>query len=195
MAITVTTDMKYTRLGEAESNVLSAHNPLIWEFQDGAIAANPTATVQLTVKNNADSTIYTSAAFPAYLLSYVDPLAKFRFDATQIIKHIIDNYFYKETSEVIEPENYGSKIEVYIRTYDDAVLEDTESIIYFTFHGLNQIGDEYGTNIPRLYLNDTEEIAHFLGYPNHLFFYSPTDLVAEDSVIEFLTREAMVEFL
>ncbi|KKN16558.1 hypothetical protein LCGC14_0974780 [marine sediment metagenome] len=172
MAITVTTDMFYTRPGESDpSDVLSAHDPLIWEFEDGAIAANPTATVEFLIKDNAGSVIYTSDPFSAYLLSFSAPTAKFRFDATEIVKHIISTYFYKETSEVIEAENYGSEVEVRIKTFDDAVQEDSKLLEYFGSHALNQIGDEYGSNIPRLFYNDTEEIAHFLGFPNHLFFY------------------------
>ena len=189
MATTFSTDMLYTRPGASESNVLSAHDPLIWEFADGAIAATPTATVQIVVKNNAAATIYTSAVFPAYLLSFSAPTAKFRFDATQIIKHIINNYFYKETSEIVEPENYGSKIEVTFKTYDNAVLEDTEVKTYFASHALNQIGDEYGANIPRLFLNDTEEIAHHMGFPNHLFFYAPTTLATYTPLVEVFEDE------
>ena len=198
MAITVTTDMKYTRAGEgAPSNVLSAHNALIWLFQDGAIAANPTAKVQIDVINTAGGIVFASDVFDAYLLDYSSPVAKFRFDATQIIKHIITNYFYKEMSnDVISPQDYGNEIQVNIVTYDNAVQEDSETIEYFGSHALNQIGDEYGANIPRLMYNDTEEIAHFLGFPNHVFFYNPTDLAAEDSVISFLSKSLQaIEFL
>lgn len=198
MAITLITDMLYTRQGEGEeSNVLSAHDPLIWVFNDNNIGSNPTATIQFVVTNNLQVTIYTSDIFPCYVLSFAGTTAVFRFDATQIIKHIINNYFYKETSEIIKAENYGSGIEVTIKTYDDTILEDTEVVDYFASQAVNQIGDEYGTNIPRLFYNDTEEIAHFLGFPNHLFFYSPTNLVLEDSVIDFMTRdkEAAVKFL
>ena len=192
MSITFNSDMFYTRPGEGTpSNVLSAHDPLIWEFEDGAISTGPaTSTIVIVVKNNAGATIYTSDTFSAYLLDYSDPIAQFRFDASQIIKHIINNYFYKQTSEVIEPENYGSEIEITIKTYDDADLEDTEILEYFASHALNQIGDEYGTNIPRVFYNDIEEIAHFLGFPNHLFFYSPTDLSGEDPLIGILSRAA-----
>ena len=188
MAITVTTDMKYTRPGEGTpSNVLSAHNALIWLFQDGAIAANPTAKVQIDVINTAGGIVFASDVFDAYLLDYSSPVAKFRFDATQIIKHIITNYFYKEMSnDVISPQDYGNEIQVNIVTFDNAVQEDSETIEYFGSHALNQIGDEYGANIPRIYYNDTEQIAHFLGFPNHLFFYSSSDLAAEDGFVEIL---------
>lgn len=187
MAITVTTDMFYTRAGESDpSDVLSAHDPLIWEFEDGAITANPTATVEFLIKDNAGSVIYTSDPFSAYLLSFSAPTAKFRFDATEIVKHIISTYFYKETSGVIEAENYGSEVEVRIRTFDDAVQEDSKLLEYFGSHALNQIGDEYGSNIPRLFYNDTEEIAHFLGFPNHVFFYLSANLSAETPLIEIL---------
>ena len=186
MALIHNTDMLYTRAGAAESNVLSAHDPLIWEFEDTALVGGPaTATVQFIVKDNDLATIYTSAVFPAYQLSYVDPLAKFRFDGTQILKHIINNYFYKEMSNnVISPENYGSTVDVVFKTYDNAVQNATDTVTYYLSQAVNQIGDEYGSNIPRLFLNDTEDIAHFLGYPNHLFFYSGSDLVAEDPVVE-----------
>jgi len=190
MAITITTDMLYTRAGEVdESNVISAHNPLILEFNGTNIAGAATATVQFVVKNNAGSTIYTSSVFDAYLLSGGGgATAYFYFDASEIIKHIIENYFYKElTNDVISPENYGSEIDVIIKTYDAAVLEDTDtSLEYFACHGLNQIGDEYGANIPRIAYNDSERIAHFLGFPDKLFFYSPDDLVAETPIIEIL---------
>jgi len=183
--------MLYTRTGEAsESDVLSAHNSLIWEFADGAIAASPTATVQFVVKDNAGSTIYTSSVFNAYLLSFSAPTAQFRFDATEIVKHIINNYFYREMSnDVISPENYGSEIEITFKSYDNAVLEDTEVKEYFASHALNQIGEEYGANIPRMFYNDTEEVAHFLGYPNKLFFYSDSDLSAETPIVEVLGKE------
>ena len=194
MAITFSTNMAYTRAGEGTpSDVLSAHNPLIWKFADGAIAANPTATVQIVIKNNAGATIYTSALFDAYLLDYSDPVAQFIFDATEIIKYIISTYFYKETSEVIEAENYGSEIEVTFKSYDDAVLEDTELLEYFASHALNQIGDEYGANIPRMFYNDTEQIAHFLGFPNHLFFFAPTTLSGEDPLFEILSQGQSVD--
>ncbi len=188
MAITVTTDMKYTRPGEGTpSNVLSAHNALIWLFQDGAIAANPTAKVQIDVLNTAGGVIFASDPFDAYLLDYSSPVAKFRFDATQIIKHIITNYFYKEMSnDVISPQDYGNEIQVNIVTFDNAVQEDAETIEYFGSHAVNQIGDEYGANIPRIFYNDTEEIAHFLGFPNHVFFYAPTTLVVETPAIQII---------
>ena len=189
MAITFSTDMLYTRTGASQSNVLSAHDPLIWKFADGAIAANPTATVQIVVKNNAGSTIYTSAIFPAYLLSYSAPTATFRFDASQIVKHIINNYFYKSTTGIVEAENYGSKIEVTFKSYDNAVLEDTKLKEYFASHALNQIGDEYGSNIPRLFLNDTEDITHHMGFPNHLFFYAPATLAAYSPLVEIFKDE------
>ncbi len=190
MAITFNFDMFYTRAGEGTpSDVLSAHNPLIWLFRDSAIAANPTATVDIVVKNNAGATIYTSDTFSAYLTSFGGGIAVFRFDASQIIKHIINTYFYKETSDIIEAENYGSEIEVTIKSYDDAVLEDTEVLTYFASHALNQIGDEYGTNIPRLFYNDTEEIAHFLGFPNHIFFHAPATLTGETPLIEVSDQE------
>lgn len=189
MAITFTENMEYTRAGEGTpSDVISGHNAIIWLFQDGAINPGPgTATIQFVVKNNAGATIYTSSLFSAYLLSFSAPTAKFRFDATEIIKHIINNYFYREMSnDVISPENYGSELEVEIKTFDNAVLEDTENIDYFASHALNQIGDEAGANIPRMFYNDTEDIAHFLGYPNKLFFFARTTLAAETPIIEIL---------
>ena len=194
MAINITTDALYTRAGESdESNVISVHNPLILEFNDDTpIAAAATATVQFVVKNNAGGTIYTSSAFDAYLLSGGGgATAYFFFDATEILKHIIANYFYNEMSnDVIYPENYGSEIEVTIKTYDATVLEDTDtSLVYFGCHALNQIGDEYGANIPRIFYNDTEDIAHFLGYPNKLFFYSPDDLSADGPYFEVFADE------
>lgn len=187
MAITVTTDMKYTRAGEAESNVLSAHDPLIWEWQesDGSVDG---ATIQFIAFDNLNAVIYTSAVFSAYLYDDSGPIL-FRFDATQIIKHIINNYFYKGTSEIIEPENYGSWVKVYIKTYDDTSLKDTELLEYFASHAVNQIGDEYGSNIPRMFLNDTEEIAHFLGYPTKIFFYMATDQSAHSPLIEIIDRD------
>ena len=190
MAITVIADMLYTRAGEGTpSNVLSAHDPLIWVFSDNAITANPTATIQFIVKGNTGSTIYTSDIFPCYLLLFEGSTALFRFDATQIIKHTINDYFYKETSEVIEAENYGSEIEITIKTYDDAVLEDTELVEYFASHALNQIGDEYGSNIPRLFYNDTEDVPYFIGLPNHIFFHAPTTLVGETPLLEISDQE------
>jgi hypothetical protein len=194
MAINITTDALYTRAGESdESNVISVHNPLILEFNDDTpIAAAATATVQFVVKNNAGGTIYTSSAFDAYLLSGGGgATAYFFFDATEILKHIIANYFYNEMSnDVISPENYGSEIDVTIKTYDGGVLENTDtSLIYFGCHALNQIGDEYGANIPRIFYNDTEDIAHFLGYPNKLFFYSPDDLSADGPYFEVFADE------
>ncbi len=186
MAITITENMEYTRAGEGTpSDVISGHNAIIWLFEDGAIAATPTATIQFVVKNNAGATIYTSSLFAAYLLSFSAPTASFRFDATQIIKHIINNYFYREMSnDVISAENYGSELEVQIKTFDNAVLEDTNNIDYFGCHALNQIGDEAGANIPRMFYNDTEDIAHFLGYPNKLFFFARATLAAETPIIE-----------
>ena len=183
--------MEYTRAGEgAASDVISAHNAIIWEFNDGAIAASPTATIQFVVKDNAGATLYTSSVFACYLLSYSAPTANFRFDASQIIKHIINNYFYREmTSDVISAENYGSELEVTIKSYDNAVLEDTEALDYFACHAVNQIGDEYGANIPRVFYNDTEDIAHFLGYPNHLFFYMSTDQSAHSPLIEIISND------
>ena len=172
MALNHNTDMLYTRSGAAESNVLSAHDPLIWEFEDTALVGGPaTATIQFIAKDNDLAVIYTSAAFPAYQLSYVDPLAKFRFDGTQILKHIIKNYLYKEISTIIAPENYGSTVDVVFKTYDNAVQNATDTVTYYLSQAVNQIGDEYGSNIPRLFLNDTEDIAHFLGYPTKIFFY------------------------
>lgn len=183
MAITVTTDMLYTRPGKGtESNVLSAHDPLIWEFQDSDAGVD-SATVKFTVRDKDNNVIYSSADFLAYLYDDSGPIL-FRFDATQIIKHIIGNYFYRETSEIVEPENYGSQVKLDIITYDGATPIDAKIINYFLSHAVNQIGDEYGSNIPRVFYNDTEEVAHFLGFPDHLFFYSPTDLVAEDPVLE-----------
>ena len=194
MAITMTTDMLYTRPGEAdESDLLSAHNPLIWELTDGAIAATPTATVQIIVKDNLMAVIYTSAVFDAYLVSFAAPVATFRFDATGIIKHIIENYFYKEVVETIEAENYGSYIEVTIKTYDNAVLEDTEVLEYFAGHGVNQIGDEYGSNLAPVFYNDEETIYHFLGYPTKAFAYSMDDRAALNPLV--LLRDVIISSL
>lgn len=186
MAIIITTDMYYTRPDEAtESNVLSAHNPLIWEFYDDEEEVD-NATVQFVVRDNNNVDIYDSPVFPAYM--YDLEAGFFRFDGTQIVKHIIDDYFYKETSEVVEPENYGSVIVLTIKTYTvAAALVSTKNAGYLMFHAINQIGDEYGSNIPRLFYNDTEEIAHFLGFPNHLFFYTSTDLSAETPLINTTT--------
>ena len=168
--------MLYTRPGAAESNVLSAHDPLIWEFEDTALVGGPArAKVQFIVRDNDLAVIYTSAAFPAYLLSYEGTLAKFRFDGTQILKHIIKNYLYKEISTIIAPVDYGSTVVVAFRTYDNAVENADDSVTYYLSQAVNQIGDEYGSNIPRLFLNDTEDIAHFLGYPTKIFFYLATD--------------------
>ena len=190
MALNHNTDMLYTRSGAAESNVLSAHDPLIWEFEDTALVGGPaTATVQFIAKDNDLAVIYTSAAFPAYQLSYVDPLAKFRFDGTQILKHIIKNYLYKEISTIIAPENYGSTVDVVFRTYDNAVQNATDTVTYYLSQAVNQIGDEYGSNIPRLFLNDTEDIAHFLGYPTKIFFYLATDRSAHSPLIEIIDRD------
>ena len=195
MAINITTDMLYTRPGETdECNVISAHDPLILEFNDDTpIAGVATATVEFVVKDNDGVAIYTSDPFPAYLLSGGGgSTAYFYFDASEIIRHIIDNYFYKEmASDVISPEDYGSEIEVTIKTYDAGVLENTDtSLEYFSGHGVNQVGDEYGANLPRVFYNDTEDIPHFLGYPDKLFFYSKDDLVAETPVIEILPEIA-----
>lgn len=192
MSITVTINMEYTRAGEGSaSDVLSAHNPWILEFNDDSIAGAATATVEFVAKDNTGATLYTSDPFPAYLLSGGGgSTAYFRFDASEIIKHIINNYFFKEmANDVISPEDYGSEIEVTIKTYDAAVLEDTENIDYFACHALNQIGDEYGANIARMYYNDTESIAHFLGYPNKLFFFARTTLSGETPIIEILPNE------
>ena len=190
MAISFTEDMYYTRSGEAaESDVLSAHDALIWEFNDEYSAGPATATVQIVVKNNAGATIYTSDLFTAYLYDTVADVpneAYFRFDATEIIRHIINTYFYKETASILEPENYGSEIEVTFKTYDNAVLQNTTLNEYFASHAVNQIGDEDGANIPRIFYRDTEEIAHFLGFPNHLFFFAPLTLAAHDPFIEII---------
>lgn len=194
MALNHNTDMLYTRSGAAESNVLSAHDPLIWEFEDTAlVGGSATATVQFIAKDNDLAVIYTSAAFPAYQLSYVDPLAKFRFDGTQILKHIIKNYLYKEISTIIAPENYGSTVDVVFRTYDNAVENANDTVTYYLSQAVNQIGDEYGSNIPRLFLNDTEDIAHFLGYPTKIFFYLATDRSAHSPLIEIIDRDITVE--
>ena len=190
MALNHNTDMLYTRAGAAESNVLSAHDPLIWEFEDTALVGGPaTATVQFIAKDNDLAVIYTSAVFPAYKLSYVDPLAKFRFDGTQILKHIIKNYLYKEISTIISPENYGSTVDVVFRTYDNAVENANDTVTYYLSQAVNQIGDEYGSNIPRLFLNDTEDIAHFLGYPTKIFFYLATDRSAHSPLVEIIDRD------
>ena len=190
MAISFTEDMYYTRSGEAaESDVLSAHDALIWEFNDEYTPGPATATVQIVVKNNAGATIYTSDLFTAYLYDTVADVpneAYFRFDATEIIRHIINTYFYKETASILEPENYGSEIEVTFKTYDNAVLQNTTLNEYFASHAVNQIGDEDGANIPRIFYRDTEEIAHFLGFPNHLFFFAPLTLAAHDPFIEII---------
>ncbi len=189
MALNHNTDMLYTRPGAAESNVLSAHDPLIWEFEDTAIVGGPaTATVQFIAKDNDLAVIYTSAAFPAYLLSYVVDLAKFRFDGTQILKHIINNYFYKEISTIIEPVEYGSTVDVVFRTYDDGGANANDTVTYYLSQAVNQIGDEYGSNIPRLFLNDTEDIAHFLGYPTKIFFYLAVSRAAHSPLIEIIDR-------
>ena len=194
MAIYMDTDMLYTRAGESDvSNVLSAHNPLIWEFSENQspVWTNPLATIQFVVKNNAAGTIYTSAVFSCYLYEIEDDapaeIYHWRFDGTEIIKHIINNYFFKElTASVLGALNYGSYVQVTIKSYDGVTLKDTEVIEYFASHAVNQIGDEYGANIPRLMYNDTEEIAHFLGFPQHLFFFSWDSLATEDPIIEIL---------
>lgn len=114
---------------------------------------------------------------------------KFRFDGTQILKHIIKNYLYKEISTIIAPENYGSTVDVVFRTYDDAVENANDTVPYYISQAVNQIGDEYGSNIPRLFLNDTEDIAHFLGYPTKIFFYLATDRSAHSPLIEIIDRD------
>ncbi|MBA7648263.1 hypothetical protein ES703_56047 [subsurface metagenome] len=190
MAIVHTTDMLYTRSGAAESNVLSAHDPLIWEFEDTALVGGPATATVMFIAIDKDSVVYyTSAAFPAYLLSYADPLAKFRFDGTQIIKHIIKNYFYKEISTIIAHENYGSYVNVAFKTYNDGNANANDTVQYYLSQAVNQIGDEYGSNIPRLFLNDTEDIAHFLGYPTKIFFYLATDRSAHSPLIEIIDRD------
>jgi len=194
MALNHNTDMLYTRSGATESNVLSAHDPLIWEFEDTALVGGPaTATVQFIVRDNDLAVIYTSAAFPAYLLSYVGNLTKFRFDGTHILKHIINNYLYKEISTIIEPVNYGSTVDVVFRTYDDGAANANDTVTYYLSQAVNQIGDEYGSNIPRLFLNDTEDIAHFLGYPTKIFFYLATDRSAHSPLVEIIDRDSAVE--